>query len=282
LGDKFCLTDDHEVLTDNGWKSIALVTKEDKVCQLNKETTASEFVHPLDTYIFEHSGEMYLIQTTEGSHYVTDKHRVYVKTKEGNYTFIVASLLYILQNAGYSFITQDMREVPIIKVDHHLENKVGDKVYCISVPHEVFLVRRHGELTATWTGNSNRHGQKGTIGALLRGHDMPRTASGIIPDMIMNPHAIPSRMTIAQNLEQLLGKTSAVLGAIGDGTAFMNDGSPQEEIGSILKSGTWISNFMAATDNLPFCIAIATANKQRYGFPLIFVNKMKYLRNIIN
>ena len=47
-----------------------------------------------------------------------------------------------------------------------------------------------------------------------------------------------------------------------------------EEIGSILKSGTWISNFMAATDNLPFCIAIATANKQRYGFPLIFVNKM--------
>ena len=219
LGDKFCLTDDHEVLTDNGWKSIALVTKEDKVCQLNKETTASEFVHPLDTYIFEHSGEMYLIQTTEGSHYVTDKHRV----------------LYILQNVGYSFITKDMREVPIIKVDHHLENKVGDKVYCISVPSEVFLTRRIGDNTAFWTGNSNRHGQKGTIGALLRGHDMPRSESGIIPDMIMNPHAIPSRMTIAQNLEQLLGKTAALSGAIGDGTSFMNDGSPQEDIGGILE-----------------------------------------------
>jgi hypothetical protein len=82
---------------------------------------------------------------------------------------------------------------------------------------------------------SNRHGQKGTIGALLRGHDMPRTESGIVPDMIMNPHAIPSRMTIAQNLEQLLGKTAALTGAIGDGTPFMNDGSPQEAIGGILE-----------------------------------------------
>jgi DNA-directed RNA polymerase beta subunit len=83
---------------------------------------------------------------------------------------------------------------------------------------------------------SNRHGQKGTIGALLRGHDMPRTESGIVPDMIMNPHAIPSRMTIAQNLEQLLGKTAALSGAIGDGTSFMNDGSPQEAIGGILEA----------------------------------------------
>jgi DNA-directed RNA polymerase II subunit RPB2 len=82
---------------------------------------------------------------------------------------------------------------------------------------------------------SNRHGQKGTIGALLRGHDMPRTESGIVPDMIMNPHAIPSRMTIAQNLEQLLGKTAALSGGIGDGTSFMNDGSPQEAIGGILE-----------------------------------------------
>jgi len=82
---------------------------------------------------------------------------------------------------------------------------------------------------------SNRHGQKGTIGAMLRGHDMPRTESGIVPDMIMNPHAIPSRMTIAQNLEQLLGKTAALSGGIGDATSFMNDGSPQEEIGGLLE-----------------------------------------------
>lgn len=82
---------------------------------------------------------------------------------------------------------------------------------------------------------SNRHGQKGTIGALLRGHDMPRTADGIIPDMIMNPHAIPSRMTIAQNLEQLLGKAAVANGAVGDATAFMNDGSPEDQIGALLE-----------------------------------------------
>ena len=52
----------------------------------------------------------------------------------------------------------------------------------------------------------------------------------------MNPHAIPSRMTIAQNLEQLMGKTAALSGAIGDGTSFMNDGSPQDAIGFLLEN----------------------------------------------
>jgi DNA-directed RNA polymerase II subunit RPB2 len=82
---------------------------------------------------------------------------------------------------------------------------------------------------------SNRHGQKGTMGAMLRGHDLPRTATGIVPDMIMNPHAIPSRMTIAQNIEQLFGKVAATMGGAGDATAFMNDGSPEPEIGALLE-----------------------------------------------
>ena len=82
---------------------------------------------------------------------------------------------------------------------------------------------------------SNRHGQKGTIGAAIRGHDMPRTKDGIVPDMLMNPHAIPSRMTIAQNIEQLFGKAMAGSGSLGDGTVFMNDGSPEEAIGKVLE-----------------------------------------------
>jgi len=82
---------------------------------------------------------------------------------------------------------------------------------------------------------SNRHGQKGTIGMKMRGHDMPRTADGLVPDMIMNPHAIPSRMTIAQLLEQILGKLSAVHGSVGNGTMFFNEGDPSEAIGKILQ-----------------------------------------------
>lgn len=82
---------------------------------------------------------------------------------------------------------------------------------------------------------SNRHGQKGTIGMIFPSVDMPRSANGMVPDMIVNPHSIPSRMTMAQLLEQLLGKTAAIHGAIGDATSFMNEGSPAEAIGRILE-----------------------------------------------
>ncbi len=82
---------------------------------------------------------------------------------------------------------------------------------------------------------SNRHGQKGTIGMMIRAHDMPRTKDGLIPDMIMNTHAIPSRMTIAQLLEALLGKAACMAGAIGNATTFMNTGSPHEAIGKVLR-----------------------------------------------
>jgi DNA-directed RNA polymerase II subunit RPB2 len=81
---------------------------------------------------------------------------------------------------------------------------------------------------------SNRHGQKGTIGMLVKGVDMPRSASGVVPDMMMNPHAIPSRMTIAQLLESLLGKSACLAGLIGDATAFMNESGIENNIGDIL------------------------------------------------
>lgn len=106
--------------------------------------------------------------------------------------------------------------------DFKTEHFTGD-VYCLTVPGEIFMVRRNGR--ACWTGNS-RTGNKGICATTFPRCDMPYSEDGIIPDIIVNPHSIPTRMAVNQLNECKLGIVAALLGHHIDATS-MNE--PDDE-----------------------------------------------------
>jgi DNA-directed RNA polymerase II subunit RPB2 len=81
---------------------------------------------------------------------------------------------------------------------------------------------------------ASRSGQKGTIGLIIPEADMPFSKDGIRPDIIVNPHAIPTRMTIGQLVECITGKACVIQGSFGDSTAFNNKGTKISQFAEVL------------------------------------------------
>ena len=126
---------------------------------------------------------------------------------------------------------------PLVRSDGDVSTRVySGTVHCVTVRTGVLHVRRN--MRSVWCGNSARHGQKGTIGMTYTQEDMPFSMqTGMSPDIIINPHAIPSRMTIGQLLECVSGKVGCFDGQLKDATAFNTTHNQQELYDALHNTG---------------------------------------------
>jgi DNA-directed RNA polymerase beta subunit len=273
-GHKFCLTANHEVLTQRGWVPIADVLLTDLVATLSSNGEV-QYDFPTRIYQLPHDGRIYSIRSIYVSLDTTLNHKMYVSENGTDFELreakdIATKNVFYKKNcigsscdeeveqwadwaafnvpdletacnvqirclmSGYAAdIIPDRNQYLVNVHTHDLAHLIDAKetindfkgmVYCIEVPNHVFYVRHYdantGSYKPVWTGNSSRSGQKGMTGIEYDQSDMPFTESGMIPDIILNPHSMPSRMTINQLIEQLLAKYCAMKGVFADGTIF--------------------------------------------------------------
>jgi hypothetical protein len=123
-------------------------------------------------------------------------------------------------------VTPKKGQLGIVDKSFITEGETGTKIAKVRIREE--------RIPAIGDKMASRAGQKGTIGLIIPEDDMPFTSDGLRPDLIINPHAIPSRMTVGQLIESLFGKACLTYGAFGDCTAFYIKGSNYDTYGPML------------------------------------------------
>ena len=147
-----CLTAEHEVLTENGWKFIPDIKLDDKVAILKNEKLVYET--PIEVHHYpDYKGKMYRVKNQDIDLEVTANHRMYVKINDN----------YILEKAeniiGKKVAYKNYENKDIIVNNGIIEDELYDyegSVYCLSVSSEIFMVRKNGK--SVWTGNSRSRG----------------------------------------------------------------------------------------------------------------------------
>lgn len=160
IGDKFCVTKDHKVLTKYGWVrfdefyerylSDFEFRENVMVAQLN-DNDMLEFVHPIDVFKFDYKGKMYKLISEHVEFQITPDHILYVKMEDHNdFERIEASKI---EGKNVQFKTENNQIANVQCNFKHVD--YDDKVYCLQVPSGVFMIEYNGK--KHWTGNCSRH-----------------------------------------------------------------------------------------------------------------------------